>query len=138
METILEKAVRTETTGKNNICLNCMSPNDPNEVFCRTCNDSLSLTSNTDPVQGLHGEGVAYRKAVEGKPKPVVLIGVWLLFAPVLVFSVWTAISTVFTFGGSEGFVIFWISLISAVFSFTMVFRVTKNYWKFREVETDI
>lgn len=120
-----------EPQGKGTVCLTCLKENDGAAVYCRYCNSALSLTDNPDPLQKLSLEGVVYSKAVEGKPKLVVIIGVWLLFFPVLVFSSIAAVSMAFEGErGSIGFVLFWLLVVSAFFSLTMIYKVTKNYFK--------
>lgn len=105
-------------------------------VFCQYCNAALSLTGNPDPLQKISHEGVVYSKAVEGKPKPVVLIGVWILFFPVLVFSLIAAVSLAFEGeSGSNAFLIFWLLIITSFFSLTMIYKVTRNYFKSGEKE---
>lgn len=124
----------TQTAG--NLCTSCLQENDFGAVYCRHCNAALGLTENPDPLQRLSHEGVVYSKAVEGKPKLVVLIGVWLMFAPVFVVSAFSAVSLIFEGeGGSLSFVLFWVLVVSAFFSLTMVYKVTKNYYKSREKE---
>ncbi|MGI8786309.1 MAG: hypothetical protein ACR2HG_00925 [Pyrinomonadaceae bacterium] len=125
----------TETRGDFNkgsvLCLSCMKENDDGAIFCKYCNAPLSLTNNPDPLQRLATEGAIYSKAVEGKPKLIVLIGVWVIFFPVLVFSVPMAISiAVGGESGSSSFLMFWLMIISAFFSATMIYKVTKNYFK--------
>jgi len=113
------------------LCLSCMKANDGAAVFCRYCNAALGLTDNPDLLQRIAHEGAVYSKAVEGKPKPIVLIGVWLLFLPVLIISLLSAVSLAFEGErGSISFVFFWVLIISAFFSLTMIYKVTRNYFK--------
>lgn len=112
------------------VCQNCLQKNDGGTINCRFCNAPLVLSDNADPVKGLPGEGYVYSKAVEGKPKPVVLIGVWFMFFPLLLISGFTALSLIFTDtgGGSLPFILFWMCLAAFIFSIAMLYRVTKNY----------
>lgn len=117
--------------GQSVLCLSCFKPNDGAAVFCRYCNAALALTNNSDHLQRIAGEGAVYSKAVEGKPKPVVLIGVWLLFFPLLILCGMSAIALAFgNEGGSVPFLMFWVSAIGAFFSLTMLYKVTGNYFK--------
>ena len=43
------------------------------------------MVSNIDPLQRIQAEGFAYRSAVEGPPRLVVVFGIWLLFAPIVI-----------------------------------------------------
>ncbi len=111
-------------------CLTCFQENDRHAVFCRSCNASLGLTANADPLKTLHNEGLVYSKAAVGKPKPVVLIGVWVLFLPALLLSAQAVFSLVSEIGGgTSSFILFWMSLLIGGFSLVMLYRVTNNYF---------
>lgn len=112
------------------VCQSCLQENNSEAINCRFCNAPLILSGNSDPVRGLPNEGYAYSKAVEGKPKLVVLIGVWVMFFPLLLITGYSALSVIFTDigGGSLAFIIFWVSIAAFIFSFAMLYRVTKNY----------
>lgn len=64
------------------VCPNCLAANDPEEPFCRGCGAPVGLVSTLDPVQKILAEGYAYRQAVDGPPKRIILIGIWILFLP--------------------------------------------------------
>ncbi|MBA3600421.1 MAG: hypothetical protein H0W45_04160 [Acidobacteria bacterium] len=111
------------------LCVACMKENNGAATFCRFCNAALSLTDNPDHLQRIAMEGALYAKAVEVKPNIVVLVGVWLLFFPILIVSLPSAISVMLEGeGGTLSFVIFWILIITAIFSGTMLYKVTRNY----------
>jgi len=58
-------------------------------------------------------EETVYAKAVEIKLNMMVFVGVWLLFFPILIFSLPSAISVMLEGGGgTPSFVIFWILII--------------------------
>ncbi|NNE97964.1 MAG: hypothetical protein HKN25_02960 [Pyrinomonadaceae bacterium] len=108
-----------------------MKPNDREAAYCINCNTPMNLSSSNDPIERMPAEGYAYRKAAETKPNIVVLIGVWLLFLPTFVFCGLAVVGLIFGFygGGFENFVWFWVSLIVAVFSLVMLYKVSKNYF---------
>jgi hypothetical protein len=113
------------------LCVSCMKENDKNAVYCRYCNAAAGLTNNPDPLQRLAHEGAVYSRAVERKPNRIVLIGVWLLFFPVLVFCAISAVSlAVGGEAGSLSFVLFWVLIIVSFFSLTMIYKVTRNYFR--------
>jgi len=116
------------------LCLACMKENNGAATFCRFCNHALSLTNNPDHLQKIAMEGAVYAKAVEVKPNIVVVVGVWLLFFPILIVSLPSAISVIFEDGGgTPSFVIFWILIIITIFSGTMLYKVTRNYYNARK-----
>ncbi len=115
------------------VCPACAALIGINEVFCPECGAPISLLANTDPLQRIYTEGYMYRKAVETKPKLIVVIGIWIIFAPVVVGAIGIVISIIFSGMGSGfgGFIFFWIAIALGVFSAVILFRVTKNYIKF-------
>ena len=116
------------------LCLACMKENNGAATFCRFCNHALSLTNNPDHLQKIAMEGAVYAKAVEVKPNIVVVVGVWLLFFPILIVSLPSAISMMLEGGGgSASFVMFWLLIITAVFSGAMLYKVTRNYFNGRK-----
>jgi hypothetical protein len=74
------------------VCQSCLQENNSEAINCRFCNAPLILSDNINPVKGLPNEGYAYSKAVEGKPKLVVLIGVWVMFFPLLLITGFSAL----------------------------------------------
>ncbi len=117
------------------VCFSCMQPNEYDRQFCKFCNAPISQTTSNDPLQIAYGEGLAYRKAMEGKPKPIVVVGVWIIFFPTFVVSALAVLATLVDGGGTMGFILFWIMFIVAAFCFTMLYRVTKNYVSMEKVE---
>ena len=115
------------------LCPSCAAVIGPNEIFCPKCSGPASLLSTTDPIQRIQTEGFIYRRAVEGRPKPVVVIGVWLLFFPLLVMGVIGMVGLIVIGAGTgtAGFVIFLLSAAAAYCGFAMIYRVTRNYFKY-------
>lgn len=70
------------------VCPNCLSANDPAESFCIRCGAPIGLVAALDPMQKILAEGFVYRQAVDGPPKRIILIGIWLLFLPQFAVSV--------------------------------------------------
>lgn len=108
-----------------------MKPNDREAAYCVNCNTPMNLSNSNDPIQRMPAEGYAYRKAAEMKPNTLVLVGVWLLFLPLFGFFSFNAVSLILgaAGGGADNFVWFWVSLAIAVFSFVMIYKVSKNYF---------
>jgi len=133
MENSTENTIGGQSHQNTILCLACMKENNGAATFCRFCNHALSLTNNPDHLQKIAMEGAVYAKAVEVKPNIVVVVGVWLLFFPILIVSLPSAISVIFEDGGgTPSFVIFWILIIITIFSGTMLYKVTRNYYNAR------
>jgi hypothetical protein len=113
------------------LCLSCAGENDANSGFCRYCNTLLALTNNSDPLPQLVTEGDLYSKAAEGKPKLIVLIGIWVIFLIPLIFGAVSAFSIIAGGGGGgDTFIFYLFSIVTFFFSFVMIYKVTKNYFK--------
>jgi len=75
-------AINTMNTNEI-ICPSCgeLCPEDAH--FCKSCRSPISSYASTGPFESIFAEGAAYRSAFNEPQKPIVVIGVWLLFAPV-------------------------------------------------------
>jgi hypothetical protein len=127
-----------EMTGQESfLCPSCAYPVPVTDVFCRKCNSPIGLLTSPDPIQQAHMEGFVYAKALDRRPKLVVVIGVWLLFFPVFGFAAFGTIALLvnFTNNGLMGAVMFLLAVIVLYYSAKMLFIVTKNYFKKRETE---
>ena len=110
-------------------CLSCLAPNKASVDFCEKCGAPIGTTSTLDPLKMIRAEGFLLAKATHGKPKPIVLIGVWIIFLPWLVGSLLLAGSQILYGYSFEGFVFFWIGIGLAIVALTVLYRVTKNYF---------
>jgi hypothetical protein len=69
-----------------------------------------------------------FRKALEGRPKPIVLAGLWLIFCPVLLGSLYAAIRLILNRTGFADFFLFWVFVGFTYVAFVILYRVTRNY----------
>ncbi len=111
-------------------CVSCFYPNEEKSEACEHCGVVFKMVDGTDPLQNLVAEGKVYAKATEIKPNKLVLIGTWLLFLPAFLFSLFFAVSLILNDigGGLQSFVMFWILVGVAFFSFKMLTKITVNY----------
>src|SRR5215471_18605108 len=109
-------------------CPSCQALNDRFESFCDSCGAPIGATATVDPVSIIHAEGFMLRKAVDGPPRTIVLIGVWIMFLPALVISAVMAIYLAVNFRGLGNFVFFWLGLGLVFVSSVILYRVTRNY----------
>lgn len=75
-----------------------------------------------------HAEGFLFRKAVEGRPKPIVLIGIWIIFFPVLILSLYCATQLILNRARALDFFFFWAFIGFVYVASVVLYRVTKNY----------
>lgn len=110
-------------------CLSCLAPNDVNTSFCEKCGAPLGATATLDPLKMIRAEGFAVGKAtIIKKPSLVVLVGIWLLFLPFLIFGAMLAYSQFSDGFGFQGFVFFWLGIALMIIGAVFLYRVTKNY----------
>jgi hypothetical protein len=114
------------------LCLSCGITIDSRFVRCPGCNFSIGTAAGLDPLGSIYDEGRVLVKATEIRPKPIVVIGIWILFLPFLVGSATVAIDILSNGSGSgaSGFVFFWISVGLGVLSLAFLIKVTGNYLK--------
>ena len=72
-------------SGETVVCTTCHTLNVPDVAFCRRCGAPIGFISTIGPLETAYAEGFAYRQAVQGRPKFIVVVGIWLIFFPVLV-----------------------------------------------------
>lgn len=102
------------------VCPHCLSHNLPEAAFCTTCGAPLGMVANIDPIQQIASEGFTFRSAVDGPPKPIILIGTWLAFLPI------AGIALLGMFGLGGGFSLLMPLLL--LISIGILYRVTRNY----------
>lgn len=111
------------------LCPSCLLANSSMAAFCGDCGAPIGMVSTIDPIQSIYAEGFAYRSAVEGTPRLIVVVGMWMLFGPLAV------IAPILTFSNAstpdavdllqpEGIPLPLFVLGSAV----ILYRTTKNY----------
>ena len=112
------------------LCPSCGINVEPAYARCPDCNFPMGTTAGLDPIGSIHDESKALVKATETRPKPIVLVGVWIIFLPMLVGSATVAIDILSNGSGSgaSGFVFFWIGVGLSILSLTFLFKVTRNY----------
>ena len=109
-------------------CLLCLAPNDVSVSFCRNCQSPLGGTSGLDPVKTIHAEAFVLQRAVSKRPKPIVVLGVWVLFFPWLLGGASIAVSQLVDGYGLPSFVFFWVGIALAFVAVKILYMVTKNY----------
>jgi hypothetical protein len=100
--------------GEYALCPSCVFPNVPDVQWCKRCGAPLNFISTIGPLEHLYAEGFAYRRAVRGRPKFVVVLGIWLLFLPGLLGCISVFCGTVGN-GALDGLAIFWPSRVVTI-----------------------
>ena len=123
----------TESPNENCIlCPSCGKLCSADAQFCPSCRSPITSYASTGPYESIFAEGAAYRSAFNSPSKPIVVIGVWLLFgpaafsAPIILFDCLPRISE---FEVSDICLI----ILGAVYSLGggyILYQTTKNYLK--------
>ena len=64
------------------VCTTCLEVNPPHTNYCVRCGAPLNSLVTFNPFDQTLVEGFAYRRAVDGPPSRIILIGMWVLFTP--------------------------------------------------------
>lgn len=120
--------MKSETNAEEIICPSCLTTNAAFASFCDSCGAPVGTTAALDPIQSINTQGFLFRKALEGRPKPIVLAGLWLIFFPALVGSIYAATQFILNRTGLADFVFFWVFVGFAYVAFGILYRVTRNY----------
>jgi hypothetical protein len=118
-----ESESRESQAGEAVVCPKCLLANSPTAAFCVDCGAPIGMVAAVDPLQHIYAEGFAYRSAVDGPPNLIVLVGMWLIFAPI-VFATPLLVFGDFIRAFSPRLLFLFLGACSAV----VLFRSTKNY----------
>ncbi len=108
------------------LCLTCLEPNDLSAHFCAKCGGPMTSYAATGPIERILAEGYAYRRAVERPRRPMVVLGIWLLFGlnvPFALFGIAKAWKE-----GTEGLPMAVLCLFIFATSLVILWRTTRNY----------
>jgi len=66
------------------VCPLCLEINPPRTDYCAKCAAPLNSLVAFNPFDQTLVEGFGYRRAVDGPPSKIILIGMWVMFGPSL------------------------------------------------------
>ncbi|HKR00351.1 MAG TPA: zinc ribbon domain-containing protein [Pyrinomonadaceae bacterium] len=119
---------RTVRAGETLTCPSCLTVNQHSAGFCKECGAPIGAVSTLDPMQTIQSEGFLFRKAVTGRPKPIVLLGIWILNLPAFAVSLGVAIYLLLNKRGWADFIFFWGAVAISFITFVILYKVTRNY----------
>ena len=108
---------------ERSVCPNCLLDNSSTAAFCTRCGAPIGMVANIDPMQSIQSEGFGYRSATEGPPKLIVLVGMWLLFVPLLLLAPFAWLS-----GDAHNLPQTCFFTLFALLAAAILFRTTRNY----------
>ena len=89
------------------ICPHCARPIGRFDHFCPSCRGPVTAHASIDPLGQVYAAGHGYRRATSGRPKLIVLLGMWLIFGlqiPILLWCVILTLSNIIAPGRSYEF----------------------------------
>ncbi len=114
------------------LCPSCLQGVSYADSLCPHCGAPVSGTSGMAPWERTLAEGFIYRSAVAKPTKPIVLIGVWVIFFPSLVFNGLLMMHEAKGGTMETGYLLF--SLFGAIISVAALYQTTLNYFKRSQV----
>jgi hypothetical protein len=109
-------------------CPSCLATISRDETFCHECGAPVGTTAALDPINTIRAQGFLITRALEGRPKLIVLLGLWMLNLPAFVGGVFCAIYLPLHMDAFSGFIFFWFMIGLSILSFAILYRITKNY----------
>jgi hypothetical protein len=106
------------------LCLNCLSPNSPQANFCSDCGAPLSSYAATGPLEHIFAQGHVYRRAVAELRSILVVIGIWLVFAPSAAWALMPLME-----GDQTGVLGFVTPLLFTPISLLILWKTTRHYF---------
>lgn len=132
----LEPERAAPTCGESALCTACLFPNPPDSRWCQRCDapmDSCTLLLLPDAARAA---GFVYRRAVETRPKPVVVGVIWLHFLPGFLSNA-LALLMILEDGlaGAAEFAGAFLLTLGGLVCASMLYRVTRNAFSPPKVE---
>jgi hypothetical protein len=124
----------TPNSGEIKPCMSCFAPNDIDAVVCQECGLRFGDSDVLQPLNVARAEGQVYQNLALGekgarRPKFVILLGVWVIFLPLLIIGIGIVISQILDLNGFVSFVFICIGGAAIYFSLLMLGRVTRRYF---------
>ena len=68
------------------LCPHCAEAVEPFDHFCPFCGGPVTAHASIDPLGQVYALGHGYQRAVSSRPRLIVVLGMWLIFGPQLLF----------------------------------------------------
>lgn len=110
--------------GEQQLCVNCMTPNEVSAHFCTKCRAPLSSYASTGPFESVFAEGAVYRQAAERPRSFIVVFGVWLFFGMLGLVGL-----TMLVMARDIGIANAAFGAFMLVIAVVLIWKSTRNYW---------
>lgn len=112
------------------LCTSCLAPNDARANFCSKCGAPLTAYAAIGPFESLFAQGYAVRQAAERPRRPIVLLGIWLVFGPAALVGALMLMTPHYSNGGE------WI--IAGMMMVLSLAIIAKTTWSFLRCRTPL
>ena len=116
------------------LCPSCLADNLPTFDFCDNCGCPIGRFVNLDPLKRIYSQGWLYRRSASGRIPPIVLLGIWLIFGSDLLMSA-LFLAPIRSSEGVARDLWVWSTLPFAVLYAAILYRVTRNYLRWRNCD---
>ena len=110
------------------LCPSCQAESNSTDVFCHQCGAPIGTTATLDPLNQIHAQGHLLRTALKGRPRFIVLLGMWIMFLPLLVVAGSVAVYLITNHNRRSDFGFFWGAAGLTYVCLVILYRITKNY----------
>ena len=128
-----DKITDSQQQPEEALCPNCLTPNDPRAYFCRKCATPMSSFAVMDPIGSIWARGDTWHKAASRPTRPIILLGMWLMFGPLALFLLWFLLFYMFDEGtGLEAVITLGLVISLFVLYSTILLKTTRNYLRLK------
>lgn len=105
------------------LCIKCLTPNDPCANFCVKCGAPLGPFAFTNPFESNFAQGSSFREAAERPHNLTVVLGIWMIFGTLALVGTLLILAD-----GRSDYYISGLFGIFVVISLVMLWKTTRNY----------
>ena len=109
------------------VCHKCLHENEEGRDFCEKCGAPIGVYTTLSPFKRIYAAGHTYREASSNPTRPIVVIGVWLIFAPGAVLLLYSLFEILAERAWSQEFA--WFLCYGAI-SVALLSKTTINFIK--------
>jgi len=136
----MNEEINPEESNENQdvVCPNCLERNNAYLSICANCGFPIGPGSNMTPDSVLHSHRFMYQNAITGRPKFIVMVGMWIFFSGLLLLSFTALYLTTEDYletGELTSLLGVLLAICFFVFAAAIPFKVTKNYFAKRSEE---
>jgi len=118
------------------VCPSCLNQNPFHVDYCEDCGAPLSPTVNFDPYKRIASQGWLYRTASSEARRRITVIGMWLIFGPMI--GAILSFAYLIDYKNSKSWLVLVGLLVLCAIPAIILFKTTRNYFRNRARMKDI